>query len=126
MKQVFEHYQKWECWHSGMYSSARPTLEGVNKCAHLLSNPNLFKETANRVLNEWRVSSQVHLSNPQINRQAYLGRACCCIECGANVETVRITWNLLPREVQTEANRVAQAVIDSFEINRTEQPKLFD
>jgi hypothetical protein len=117
MKQIYEHYQKWEDYNAGMYAlhDIRDKDKLVFKSVKLLSDPNLFYETMQKLIIDWKVSTDVNLSNKNQNRRAWLGAAACFYKYKVPEYVVRIAWGLLNKEVQDKANRIANKIILEYE-----------
>jgi len=117
MNQFFEHHEKWECLKAGMYSSKKPTDKHIEMSANLLSCQRSFGLALELLSVKWPVSLKVHLTNPSINKKAYLGRAACCVELGVNELTVQLAWRTLDSETQKQANITAQNFIKQYAEN---------
>jgi hypothetical protein len=117
MKQIFEPYEKWEDYKSGMYNSSgiidkdKKVIESIN----LLSSPTDFYESCKKVMQEWKVSTDVNLSNKSINRRAWLGAAACMISNSCPEYLTRVAWSLLNEDVQQKANNIADKIIQEYE-----------
>lgn len=117
MKQIFHHYEKWEDWKDGLYalsvSDSDETM--VVRAARLLSDVDLFREAALKVIHQWPHAAEVNLSNRSRNRQAWLGQAACCFVCGATEDLTKEAWHRLSPAEQDAANMVADYVIAVWE-----------
>ena len=121
MKQIFKPYWLWEDHKAGLYNKnsyseqETETLAALAKT--LLSNPEHFKVVALKVIKDWKVSSDVNLSNRSRNRQAWLGQASCCYALGIPEYVTKFGWRLMSPTEQAEANLVADEVIKKWEEN---------
>lgn len=117
MKQIFEHYLKWEDYNSGMYSLDKHQNEDylVNESIKLLSNVNLFYESLIKVKSNWPISWNVNMSNKYQNRRAWLGASGCMINHGSTEYITRIAWNQLNKKIQISANNIATKFIIEYE-----------
>jgi hypothetical protein len=117
MKQIYEHYEKWEDYKSGMYNlndvidKDKKVIGAIN----LLSNQIEFYDSMKKLLNLWKVSVDVNLSNKNQNRKAWLGAAACMFVHNTPEYLTRIAWNLLNKDVQEKANNVADKIILEYE-----------
>lgn len=114
MKQFYTHYENWECWQNGLY---RPGSNEylINQSANLLSSPNLFVSEMLKMAESWPNTTRQHLTNKNINRRAFLGRATSCFYCGANIDCVRIAWASLSEQQKLKANEAADKFVFLFE-----------
>lgn len=117
MEQIFEHYNKWEDYHAGLYSlnDVRDKHKKVFGCIELLQNDQYFYAACEKIMKEWPVSSGVNLSNRSQNRRAWLGAAACLLIHQAPEYLTRIAWGLLNKEEQNSANLVADKIIRKYE-----------
>jgi ParB-like chromosome segregation protein Spo0J len=106
---VFHTYDKWECQKAGFYNR---TMDGMNReeCeqayADFLRDSETFSEALDHVITEWKHSCEHYLTNVAMNRIAWLGQAAMCH--ATSVPAVfRGGFNLLTKEEQDEANRIA-------------------
>src|SRR5271166_5536141 len=61
--------------------------------AKLMKCPEDFYKAMVRAITEWPVTSDYHLGNSSMNRQAWIGHAGCCIELGSPEEVTRLAWH---------------------------------
>lgn len=120
MKQIYAPYTKWEDYQNGMYTLVQPIEDNILKGANLLKNENLFFQTALNVINNWVISTDVNLTSPNVNKQAWIGQASCCYKYGNNELTTRKSWALLTDIEQYKANAVANKIINIYE-NKTKE-----
>lgn len=126
MKRFYTHYEKWECWKNGMYEDSLCDKK-ISQSIDLLSDCTRFFHVMENMSLIWVNSAMQHLSNPAINRRAYLGRSACCFDHNSNIECVRVAWNTLSNREQSQANRCAQNFIIKFvsKHNEVKQLNLF-
>lgn len=117
MKQIFHHYEKWEDWKDGLYvlSVDDPNEVMVRRAARLLSDVDLFRESALKMIHRYPYAAEVNLSNRSRNRQAWIGQASCCFVCGASEDLTKEAWHRLSAAEQDAANMVADYVIAVWE-----------
>lgn len=121
MKQIYHNYELWEDWLNGMWSVIGKEQEEriLPLAISFAGNAELYGTAMLRVIREWPVSCEHNLSNPSINRKAWIGHAACCLEFGWPEYIVRSAWKHLTERQQIEANRKAQKAISIW----TEQQK---
>lgn len=112
MKQIFHHYEKWEDWKDGLYvlSVDDPNEIMIRRAARLLSDVDLFRESALKMIHRYPYATEVNLSNRSRNRQAWIGQASCCFVCGASEDLTKEAWHRLSAAEQDAANMVADYV----------------
>lgn len=106
---IFHTYDKWECNKAGFYKSKK---DGMTKeqClaayADFFRDDNLFRETLERVISEWKHSCEHYLTNKSMNRIAWLGQASMCYATG--VPSIFCSgFNFLTDEEKERANNTA-------------------
>ena len=128
MTQVYEPYNRWEDYHAGMYKlDVTDKDKYVINALSMLSDTELFYLTCKEIKQNWKIATDVNLTNKGQNRRAWLGAAACCYKYGTPEFLTRIAWGLLNRNVQDAANEVAEQIIREYELNHTNHAKtLFD
>lgn len=117
MDRIYHEYKLWEDYNNGMYSM-NDVLDKDKiafNCVSLLSDVKLFNEVCLLVLDNWKYSSDVNLSNAGKNRRAWLGAAACSYKYKAPEYVTRIAWGLLNKDIQDRANNVAESIIKIYE-----------
>lgn len=114
---IFHTYDKWECYKAGFYKTTPPENMLKEDCekeyAIFLSNDNLFRETLDKIINEWKNSCEHYLTNKAMNRIAWLGQASMCYAKGISHE-FRSGFNLLSLEQQERANNTALEYLNKW------------
>lgn len=114
LKRVYYPYQDWEDYLHEMYEDkSNPVL--VEAAVSLLSNQDRLLWAMRRVIREWLRSAEMNMSNRSRNRQAWLGQAACCLDCGVPENLTKQAWNELSEEVREKANAIADIVIGEWE-----------
>lgn len=116
MERYYSEYTNWEDYINGMY---RCDLD--NECSmielslSLLIDSEKFYRSCKKVLNDWKISTAVNLTNKSINRIAWLGQAACCIEFGCNEKSTKIAWSKMNTEQRVMANKIAKVFVNEFD-----------
>ena len=139
MKQAFYHYTKWEDFQSGMYNppcvasieSGVSSDERMLKVVELFSDKELCYKYMKRVVDEWKIAAEQNLTNPQVNGRAWLGQCACFLYAEVHDEETRKAWCLMDRDIQIQANQIAEKVIYDWrqEYSKTQdnyQMNIFD
>lgn len=102
-----------------MYNlTAKNPLELIQKARDLLSDPERLLKSMRIVAHQWPNSAEVNLTNRGRNRQAWLGQAACALESGAPESLTKAAWRQLTESQRIEANKVADIVINEWEVIR--------
>lgn len=118
MRRYYKEYYYWEDYLNGMYSAENPEdKEKINSCINLLSDCELFLETCKKVVDVWKISSKVNLTNKKTNRQAWLGQASCSFLYNTTELQTRNAWSKLTELQRFNANLIADKIIKNFELN---------
>ena len=113
---VFHTYDKWECFEAGFYATK---VEGMNKekCQtrfrDFFKNLPLFEQNLDFIITNWRYSCEHYLSNPAMNRIAWLGQAAVCLSEGIP-SSFRSGWSLLTEQEQDAANNLALVYLNRW------------
>jgi len=117
VKRIYHPFWLWEDHKNDMFRQECADELAYRKAIVLLSNPEEFRKVAQKVINEWKFSTQMNLSNRSRNRQAWLGQASCCYAYGVPEFMTKHGWRFLSEEQQKAANEVADEVIKYWEDN---------
>jgi len=124
MKRIFYPYNMWEDWQNGMYKTKVDNYDYLSsQCIDLLSNPLLFFEIGTKMINDWKISAIVNLTNLEQNRKAWVGQSSCCYYAGVPEYITCESWMRLSEKQRKDANNIADKIIKNYErrINKTEQ-----
>jgi ParB-like chromosome segregation protein Spo0J len=113
---IFHTYEKWECAKAGFYASTKDGMKSeqcIKIFADFLKDTDLFAETLEKVITEWKHSCEHYLTNKAMNRIAWLGQASVCYAKG--IPSVYSSgWNLLTPDEQEKANEVALEYLNKW------------
>lgn len=87
----------------------------VEAYTEFLANLERFKAGIRKVMREWHISCEQFLSNPNINRVAWLGQSAMCIETGVPCKFRAGFAHLKPVE-QVAANALAARYLAAWEL----------
>lgn len=122
MKQKFHHYKLWEDYLNGMYNTDFEYIH-IENAEKMLKDNNLFHNTCIELLKNWKFASDVNMTNCDVNRRAWLGAAACCYKFDVPEIATRIAWNKLTDNEKESANKVAQNIINDYEIKANNNAK---
>jgi ParB-like chromosome segregation protein Spo0J len=113
---IFHRYETWECYKAGFYATCKEGMtkgECENAYRDFLSDTQLFSDTLEHVISEWKHSCEHYLTNVAMNRIAWLGQASACYALGIPA-VYRAGFNLLSPEQQVEANEAALTYLNKW------------
>jgi hypothetical protein len=117
----FHTYDEWECFKAGFYETkfeGKTDEECKNMYAEFLANDNLFRQSLEKVITEWKNSCEHYLTNSAMNRIAWLGQAAMCYHTSVPSK-YSAGFNLLSNQKQDIANRTALEYLNKWlEANR--------
>lgn len=113
---IFHTYDKWECNKAGFYKSKKDGMTSeqcLTAYAEFLKDDNLFRDTLNKVITEWKYSCEHYLTNKSMNRIAWLGQASMCYATG--IPSIFCSgFNLLSDEEKEKANNTALEYLNKW------------
>lgn len=117
MKQIYKPYWEWEDFINGMYDTSKKENELflINESKKLLTNIDLFFNVSLKVINEWKISTDVNLSNKNQNRNSWIGQSACFFNHKCPEILTRLAWGKLNDREKIEANLVAKKIIKIYE-----------
>lgn len=115
MRQVWHPWHQWECYHAGMFDGATELSpeEGKQRYAEFLRDIPRFEAAMAKVLELWPKSCEHFLSNPSMNRVAWLGQAAMCMDSGLS-RRFRAGFSMMEDHECRAANRAAEAVLKKW------------
>lgn len=133
IKRIYHHYKKWEEHKYKMWKTfnGKKKQKYLKKAIEFTGNTKLYGEWMLKVIKDWPYSCEHNLSDPSINRQAWIGHAACCYAIGCPEDITRLAWHYLTEQQQAKANKKADFAIDLWEskyikkYNKSEQLGLF-
>ena len=117
MNRIYHPWWNWECYKAGFYSIEPPEGMDADTCrvryCEFLSSDEKFSAGMERVFKEWPNSCEHFLTNPSINKIAWLGQASMCITSGIS-SNFKGGFNLLSTEDQGKANALAAVHLERW------------
>jgi hypothetical protein len=118
MKRFYKEFIYWEDYLNGMYSTENSDCaDKINLSYLLLTNQNLFLRTCIKVVEDWKISTKVNLTNKNSNRQAWLGQSACSYLYKCTELQTRQAWAKMTDKQRYDANLIADKIINNFELN---------
>jgi hypothetical protein len=121
MARTYHPYTACEEFEAGMWRNVTGSARDhfVIATADLMRDFDGFRDAMLRAVTEWPISCIHNLSAANVNRQAWLGHAGCCIATGSPEDCTRLGWHTLTQAEQDEANRAADHAIAAWETGQT-------
>ena len=115
INQIFHHFSKWEDYKAGFYNrSCFNDKEHIEKSVKLLSNQKEFYSYAKRVIDEWVYSCEQNLTDPSLNKIAYIGQSACCLANGTPAFVTRNAWWFIDDKDKELANKTAMKILNEW------------
>lgn len=126
MERIYHTWEKWECYPAGFYESKGPAWFGDDDgCQEmyrqLLMDTRLFRDILNKVITEWKHSCEHYLTNPNMNRIAWLGQAAAAYAFRIP-SRYRGGYNLLTEEQQQVADQIALEALNTWLVANGGEP----
>jgi len=100
--QAFASHYEWECVIAGFHSVALREEHAIESY-NLYSNIPELRVWTNRLLDEWPVTTAVHLSQKR-NHRAWIGHAACFLHHGAGMDSSIAAYWMLDQAGRQNAN----------------------
>lgn len=115
IERIYHPYWKWE--DRGMYSpfSTREVPERREKAIKLLTDSKEFEKTAREMVKAFKHACEHNLTNPGLNRIAYIGQASCFYKHDIREDETSKAWGYLTEQQRNEANSVAEKILKEWE-----------
>jgi hypothetical protein len=112
-KSVERIYHPYWLWEDKMmyHPSGDKTDKPIKQAIKLLTNCDMFEETALEVTSKWKYACEHNLTNTGLNRIAYIGQVSCFYRFDVREDETRKAWSFLSDKQREDANNVADKVL---------------
>lgn len=119
MNRIYHPYWLWEDYKNGFYDnvSGVQKKELISKVIEMFNSEKLTVENMNYVVDNWKHSMEHNLTNPAINKIAYIGQSACCNYFKIPNTVTMECWSKLDKKVQERANKNALDSINRWNNN---------
>lgn len=119
IKQVYIPYWEWEDYINGMYRRLSSDEEKLytKKATLFMNNIELFGETMREVVNTWGKTMINSLTNPAINKNAFVGQCALSFKLNCPEYITRNVWKHISIEKRNIANKLAERHINEWLLN---------
>lgn len=114
MKQQYIPYWEWEDWRNGMW--LRGDESRLQEATDFTGDHVRYGNAMKEVIEAWPRTMLNSLTNPSINKRAFLGHCAVSYLTGITEDIVRMAWKRLTDEQRTAADKVAQETIDEWRL----------
>lgn len=111
MKRIYHPHTKWEEVKAGMWSDVEDRKGMLQKAIDFTGDHALYGSYMMRVIREWPISCENALTDPLLNKKAWVGHAACAMAIGCPEDITRQAWGLLNDEQRFLANKEADRAI---------------
>jgi hypothetical protein len=114
MKRIYHPYKKWEDYNAGMWSapSKADREKHFQRAIDFTGDADLYGSYMMRVVKEWRFACEHNLTNPSMNKLAWIGHCAACLAFRCPEYVTREAWGELTDEQRTRADAKAQEALD--------------
>lgn len=119
LTKIWHPYYNWEDYKNGMWSTVNGKERKIllKKAFEFTGNAKIYGSFMKKVIVEWPIACEHHLTNTSSNRRAWIGHAACSMALGCPEDITRQAWGYLTTQQQDEANHMAQVAIAEWESN---------
>lgn len=113
---ILHTWDKWECYRAGFYETTSKEYtkeQALQRYRDFLADPDRFEPALKSIISEWKHSCEHYLTNPSMNRIAWLGQASACYALGIP-STYRGGFTLLTEDEQRVANELALKYLNQW------------
>lgn len=123
IKQVWIPYWDWEDWKHGMWRKLPKEQEAemLERCIEFTGNWVLYGEWMQRVVQEWPLTMLNSLTNPSVNKRAFIGHCACSLAFGCPEYITRMAWKELTDQQRLDADDIAEITYHEWKNNRLHQ-----
>lgn len=111
IKQIWTPYWLWEDWLNGMWNKTEFDIEVA---IEFTGNHILYGEAMGVVIDKWPNTMLNSLTNPSVNKRAFLGHCAASYQIGCPEHITRLAWRELTEQQRILADKVAQETIDEW------------
>lgn len=115
IKRIYHHHEKWEDAKAGMYENPKNLKKEAEVIVKYFQDSSKIKQNMFNVVENWKYSCEQNLTNPSMNKIAYLGKSSVTFLYGFSRESTMYAWNFLDKETQDKANQIAQDILTYWE-----------
>lgn len=112
IEQIYIPYWEWEDFINGMWSKGDETR--LQEAIEFTGNHVKYGAAMKEVIIAWPRTMLNSLTNPSINKRAFLGHCAVMFKLGIQESITRMAWKQLTDQQRYDADKVAQNTIDDY------------
>lgn len=112
IKRRYVHYLEWEDFHAGMWTKG--TEEQIESARLFTSDHRIYGMWMRLVVDLWPRTMIHNLTNPSMNKRAFVGHCAVCLATGIPESVTRSAWKLLTDNQRRLADQQAQEAINQW------------
>lgn len=116
IEQVYIPYWEWEEWIAGMW--AKGDESRLQEAIDFTGDDVKYGGAMKEVIVAWPRTMLNSLTNPSINKRAFLGHCAVMFKLGITEDITRMAWKLLTDQQRYDADKVAQETINHYHETR--------
>jgi len=114
-KRVYHPWREWEEVAHNMWGEAYDNKYALDQAIALTSDHKRYGHYMQRIIREWPISCENALTDPSLNRKAWIGHAAVALALNIPEDITRKAWSYLTDEQQKLANEEARRAIRAWE-----------
>lgn len=113
---IYHQYYNWEDFKSGMWRKVSPQdeLSMLGEAIEFTGDHVKYGQAMLRVINEWPVTCEHNLTNPSLNKKAFIGHCAVSLELNIPEYITRMAWKYLSDKQRDLANQQAENAINEW------------
>lgn len=117
IKRIYHNHRLWEEVEYNMYGNYNNKNKEmlIQKVINFFNTESLVIEYMERVIEQFKFSCEHNLTNPNMNKIAFIGQCSLALYGKIAREITMIAWNYLTPEIQERANKIAEKQIKRWE-----------
>lgn len=115
LERIYHPYWDWEEVDANMWGTVTDRKKFLRLAIEFTGDHKKYGRFMRRVVNEWRYSCENALTDPYLNRKAWIGHAACAMALGCPEDITREAWSHLSMQQQDLANAEAEYAIKIWE-----------
>lgn len=112
IKQIYVPYWEWEDWINGMWKKGDETR--LREAIEFTGDHVIYGNAMKEVITAWPRTILNTLTNPSVNKRAFLGHCAVCFKLGIAESVTRMAWKHLTDQQRYDADKVAQETINDW------------
>lgn len=112
IKQIWVPYWEWEDWLNGMWQKGDESR--LHEAIEFTGNWQIYGAAMLDVIFAWPRTMLNSLTNPSINKRAFLGHCAVSYALGISEDITRMAWKQLTDKQRHDADLIAQQTIDAW------------